>query len=85
MDEKPLRLEEALNIRKGDVVKVRDSWETRSWSDVLSDPILPRHEYKVKKVKRHCSRNNTVVFLTIEGRKYPYSHYWFSGYRNINL
>lgn len=83
MDEKPIRLEDALNIRKGDVVKVRDSWETRNLSEILSKPIFPRHEYKVRKVRRDYLRTKIVVLLTIEGRKYPYSHYWFSAYTKV--
>ncbi|MEK6947693.1 MAG: hypothetical protein AABX19_00465 [Nanoarchaeota archaeon] len=80
MEEKSLRLEDALNISKGDRIKVRDSWEIRSLSKVISNPLVPNKEYTVKKIKDAYIGSNKVIMFELEGYT-AYSHYWFSSYR----
>ena len=80
MEEKSLDLEDALNISKGDSIKVRDSWEIRSLSKVITNPVIPNKEYIVKKVKDAYINNKKVIMFELEGYT-AYSHYWFSAYR----
>ena len=80
MEEKSLRLEDAVKISKGDKVKVRDSWEIRSLSQIISSPIVPNKEYTVKKIKDAYINNKKVVMFELSGYN-AYSYYWFSAYR----
>ena len=79
MEEKSLKLEDALKISKGDLVRVIDSWQTRNLSRVLSNSLKPNLEYEVKKTRKTYIDGKIVVLFYIN--KFNYSHYWFSRYR----
>ena len=81
MQEKPLKLEEALRINKGDRVKVSGRWEIRRLAELLQEPLIPNTEYEVKKVESCYVGKEKVILFTVNGTEKAYPYCWFSRYR----
>ena len=84
MKEKPLKLEEALEVDKGDIVKVSGRWEVRRLAELLPEPLIPNIEYEVKKVESCYIKNKKVVLFTVNGTERAYPYCWFSEYKKAS-